>query len=150
MAAKSAALLFSYLYSSLAALICSRRRVLGSFFEWATALLWSSESLGQLLLATVIGARQLQCTRTMKQILFIMQNTLRLCKLLFTAMLVLLSLWARSKYEATQLYFDKFYFDSTAFPPLMSINIPGSGARSWAPCAHQAIACVKPLQRTST
>ena len=39
MAAKSAALLFSYMYSSLAALICSRPRVLGSFFECASALL---------------------------------------------------------------------------------------------------------------
>ena len=113
MAAKSAALLFSYMYSSLAApylLTC-----LGQFLRM---LLRYSDHLNHLVNYSYwYWWRQLQRARMITRVLFIIQHTLRSCKLLllFTAMLVLLSLWARSRHEARQLYFEKFYFGSTCF-----------------------------------
>ena len=90
MAAKSAALLFSYMYSSLAApylLTC-----LGQFLRM---LLRYSDHLNHLVNYSYwYWWRQLQRARMITRVLFIIQHTLRSCKLLllFTAMLVLLSL----------------------------------------------------------
>ena len=88
MAAKSAALLFSYMYSSLAApylLTC-----LGQFLRM---LLRYSDHLNHLVNYSYwYWWRQLQRARMITRVLFIIQHTLRSCKLLllFTAMLVLL------------------------------------------------------------
>ena len=87
-AAKSSALLFSYMYSSLAA--PSLLTCLGQFLRM---LLRYSDHLNHLVNYSYwYWWRQLQRARMITRVLFIIQHTLRSCKLLllFTAMLVLL------------------------------------------------------------